>query len=431
MASTKAVGTEVYLSSCPATDPTLSSPDEPNRPQNEAQVVPELAAKEEFHLSWQRPHDVGAGLENTGNSCYMNAVLQCLTHTPPLVNYMLSREHSQNCCHQGDCMICAMEAHVTRSLLYSGDVIQPSEKLTAAFHKHRQEDAHEFLLFTLNAMHTSCLPGSKLLGCTSEQSSLIHEIFGGSWKSQIKCLHCNETTDLLEPFLDITLDIQTAQSVNQALENLVMEEQLCGENAYHCDNCRQKTMASKTLTVKDAPKVLLLVLNRFSEFTGDKKDRKVSYPESFDFQPYISQSHRQPLFYSLYAVLVHDGVTCHSGHYFCYVKAGNGHWYKMDDSSVTRCDVNSVLSEPAYVLFYVQQTDLRTNLWVLSQAEHQVGESSYTTINRGSPTEAAEPPDHTENTAAKNFLDHWKTLLNMNTKAFGETWKTQTYSESK
>lgn len=73
---------------------------------------------------------------------------------------------------------------------------------------------------------------------------------------------------------------------------------------------------------------------------------------------------------------------------------------------VTRCDVNSVLSQPAYVLFYVQQTDVRKNLWMLPQAEHQVGKSWYTMINRASPTEAAEPPDHIENTATKNFLDH-------------------------
>lgn len=149
----------------------------------------------------EEAHGVGAGIENTGNSCYLIAALQCLTHTLHLVNYMLSWEHSQNCCHQGDCLMCAMAAHVTRSLLYSGVVIQPLEKLTTAFHKHRQEDAHEFLMFTLYAMPTSCLPASKLLGCTSGQSSLIHEIFGGSWKSQLKCLHCNETTDLLEPLL--------------------------------------------------------------------------------------------------------------------------------------------------------------------------------------------------------------------------------------
>ncbi|CAO2611598.1 Ubiquitin carboxyl-terminal hydrolase 17-like protein B, partial [Lemmus lemmus] len=387
----------------------------PHQHQDEAQVAAELASRRKHNLWWEKPYDVGAGLKNTGNSCYLNAALQCLTHTPPLANYMMSWEHSQNC-HQGSCMMCAMEYHVVQSLFHSSGVIQPSETLTAAFHKDKQEDAHEFLMFTLNAMHTSCLQGSKDVGSTSEHSTVIREIFGGSWRSLIKCLRCQKTTDVLEPFLDITLDIKTAQSVEQALEDLVKEEKLCGENAYHCSHCREKTAASKNLTVQDAPKVLLLVLNRFSEFTGDNKDRKVSYPESLDFQPYISQSGRGPLVYALYAVLVHNGVTCHSGHYFCYVKAGNDQWYKMDDSSVNRCDVTLVLSEPAYVLFYVQQTALRRNgvdapMDRVSRdlcPESQVGTSWWT--NRGSSIEVTEPQDLRKKTDTNNFLAQWDML---------------------
>ena len=97
----------------------------------------------------EEAHGVGAGLENTGNRCYLKAAMQCLAHTLPLVN---SWKHSQNCCHQEVFMVCAMEAHVTQSLLYSEDVIQPIENLTTAFHKHRHVDAHEF---HLDAMPTS------------------------------------------------------------------------------------------------------------------------------------------------------------------------------------------------------------------------------------------------------------------------------------
>jgi len=34
----------------------------------------------------------------------------------------------------------------------------------------------------------------------------------------------------------------------------------------------------------------------------------------------MSQSMGEPVLYALYAVLVHHGVNCHSGHYICYVK---------------------------------------------------------------------------------------------------------------
>ena len=39
----------------------------------------------------------GRGLQNLGNSCYLNAVLQALTHTPAFANLCLARAHSRNC----------------------------------------------------------------------------------------------------------------------------------------------------------------------------------------------------------------------------------------------------------------------------------------------------------------------------------------------
>lgn len=411
--------------SSPAEDPAVFSPAVAIQHQNKAQVAEELAARRKHSLSWKMPQDVGAGLENIGNSCFLNAALQCLTHTPPLAIYMLSQVHSQNCCHQEDCLMCAMEAHVTHSLLHSKDVMQPSHKLTAAFHKHQQEDAHEFLMFTLNAMHESCLAGSKSLEPHSDDSTLVHEIFGGSWRSQIKCLHCQSTSDSFDPFLDIPLDIKMAQSVNQALENLVKAEKLCGENAYYCCSCQEKMPALKTLTVQTAPKVLLLVLNRFSGFTFDKVDSKVTYPEFLDLQPYMSQPSREPLMYALYAVLVHDGVTCHSGHYFCYVKAGNGKWYKMDDSRVTRCNVTSVLSEPAYVLFYIQQTGLKKDSLIapvgrVNKAlgpESQVRKTWQKKLNNESCIQEPEEEirEHREYSVTKEIsLGQWKVLQGHN-----------------
>ncbi|XP_033367694.1 ubiquitin carboxyl-terminal hydrolase 42-like [Parus major] len=73
----------------------------------------------------------------------------------------------------------------------------------------------------------------------------------------------------------------------------------------------------------------------------------------------MSETDGEPLYYSLYAVLVHSGYSCHEGHYFCYTKASNGLWYQMDDESVEVRGIDTALGQQAYLLFYARCSDLR------------------------------------------------------------------------
>ena len=55
-----------------------------------------LCPENRLDYSWKYPEG-GCGLVNRGNTCFVNAALQCLTYTPPLVNYLLSGHHSSEC----------------------------------------------------------------------------------------------------------------------------------------------------------------------------------------------------------------------------------------------------------------------------------------------------------------------------------------------
>ena len=326
-------------------------------------------------MNWELLKDRGSGLVNLGNTCFINASLQCLANTPPLVQWLLCNSHSQ-CCRvkleKQFCLFCEAERIVklihsknsTSSFSSSvgaaanpNNIVRRIKDISTTFKVGRQEDASEFLICLIDKIVDACLRSSQpperlrpSSGTSYEQlchsQTIFHDLFGLVLRSRVVCSRCRHTSDTFEVQYTWIVGVRNHTDLRQSLQQFVCRETLSGENLYRCIKCKQLVPAIKRYTLHKAPKVLLINLKRF-EFgkNSHKLSHLVRYPEYLNVAQYMSEenSNDQSLNYRLYAVLVHVGASMHSGHYFSYVRSPNNRWNKADDTTMTQCDLNQVL----------------------------------------------------------------------------------------
>ncbi|XP_009609184.1 ubiquitin carboxyl-terminal hydrolase 17 [Nicotiana tomentosiformis] len=302
------------------------------------------------------------GLVNCGNSCYANAVLQCLAFTPPLTSYFLQGLHSKTCEKKGWCFTCEFESLVLKakdgtSPLSPISIISHLESIGSNLGNGREEDAHEFLRYVIDTMQSICLreAGVSASGSFEEETTLVGLMFGGYLRSKIECMRCGGKSERQERMMDLTVEIDgDIGTLEEALKQFTHTETLDGENKYRCGRCKSYEKAKKKLKVLEAPNVLTIALKRFQSGKFGKLNKTIKFPEILNLAPYMSGTRDKSPVYQLYGVVVHLDVmnAAFSGHYVCYVRNFQNRWFKVNDSSVKSVELERVLSEGAYMLLY-------------------------------------------------------------------------------
>ncbi|KAG8057043.1 hypothetical protein GUJ93_ZPchr0002g23699 [Zizania palustris] len=304
------------------------------------------------------------GLVNLGNSCYANAVLQCLAFTRPLTAYLMEGLHSRNCSKKEWCFMCEFEKLILegkqgKSHLSPTGILSHLHDIGSSFGPGREEDAHEFLRYAIDTMQSASMKESKINGVCGppEETTLMQLIFGGYLRSKIRCTKCQFSSEQCERILDLTVEIDgDISTLEEALHQFTSTEVLDGDNRYHCSRCKSYERAKKKLTISEAPNILTIALKRYQSGNFGKINKAIKFPEYLNLFNYMSTKEDYTPVYQLYAVVVHRDVmnAAFSGHYVCYVKESLGKWHKMDDSQVKPVCLEKVLAKCAYMLFYAR-----------------------------------------------------------------------------
>jgi len=320
-----------------------------------------------------------AGLENIGNSCWMNCIIQALSATLPLSNYFLSKKYSN------DLIPRKYFANNYFELLKKlwgphGGEVNPEEFLNCfcvlvpgLSQPYQQQDAHEALVYLLDLLHgelnrnysntyfeesPSC--SAQALKLHSRHSdSFIWDLFGGQLQSEVICPNCFKKKSVtFDHFTSLSLEIMKNLDSPIPLE-AILQSFTQGENfEWKCTNCNRKSPNIKrTLTISLLPNILILQLKRFSQcyLTGNQKkiEKLIHFPiDCLDMKDYMSHKEQNPgTRYKLYATLNQRGsLSC--GHYTAYVKRYNK-WYLCNDRVISLTK-NIVPNNENYILFYVR-----------------------------------------------------------------------------
>ena len=341
------------------------------------------------------------GLINIGATCYMNAILQCLSNINLLTGFFkkkkkkflnipfnsqekpISKAYSDVLYHLWN----PDEPKKYYTPDYFKNVISSKNKL---FQGIQANDSKDLLLFLFESIHkelNTLVPQNiynniisdqkdaeyELIQCRQnyfrENKSIITDLFYFDQTNITTCLNCNTKiynfsmhNVLIFP-LEKTRILKVENNNNVQSVNLkdcfkchINPERNQPGNLFYCNTCRQESDYLLENKISSYPEILTIVLNR-----GNHLEFDVNFTLSYlldDLDDYLIKlnCNRDQLGtrYQLIGIIIHTGNSGMDGHFFTYCRSPvDRKWYWYNDAMVSK--INDPIQENRgipYLLFF-------------------------------------------------------------------------------
>ena len=328
----------------------------PKKHENNQSSNPELQSDPPLCSS----SDLFVGLNNHGNTCYLNSFLQSMFMTPEFRSSVLKFNYNYNTYGpKKDCIPFQIQKLFARLQLKLRSAEETNDLITSfgwtQAQASEQNDIQELYHVLFDA-----------ISYTNEK--YINDLFQSILSTNIKCKECNNISSHNELYIDFSLPIKKGKLVINTLEKsfecFFGIEELIKDNQYKCEKCNKKVDAEKYFEIKSLPKILLIALNRFEYDYNKGLKKKINTPISIP-DKITKIGNLDNLNYDLYGIIIHSGSAM-SGHYFSLIKnfEKEKKWYKFDDRCVFEIkDINeykkiisgnekNLNDSTAYILLY-------------------------------------------------------------------------------
>ncbi|KAJ1626570.1 cysteine proteinase [Pavlovales sp. CCMP2436] len=306
-----------------------------------------MVTKLDSEISFARGIDGGdylpgaIGLNNIRGTDYVNVVVQCLVRIPPLRDFFLLPSNYEKATSSLVQQFGLLTRKIWSPYNFKGQV-SPHELMQAVsqasdkkFAIGKQADAHDFLSWLLNTLH------SDLGGTAKKGSSIIHEVFRGEVlirhharqkkrRAPTSAADAYEVSESISPFLFVTIDVPSMPLFRDALErNIIPQVPLTACMSKFDGSTYQELMNGdrRQFRIKKWPPYLIVHIKRFTKNT---------------------QQHPPPLVCSAQ----HDGKPA-DGTYKAYVHFhANDTWYEMQDLHVQQIHPQLISVSESYLQVY-------------------------------------------------------------------------------